>query len=177
MPVRERRASAATLIFGVALALAFALASTALAGCSHDGPAELQLQLGTGVDAFEPLSDGAEVPLVMGTQGGWHMWVAVRAQGVKRQSAEIRITTHPADAARPRQSGAYIVDLVPSEQPASYQITGLTAIVSYPECLIGREVELSVELTDRTGRTVSDRRIVIPVAGRRGSPGGSCPER
>lgn len=37
------------------------------------------LTLGTGIDAFEPMSDPAELPLIYGPQGGVHLDLALRA--------------------------------------------------------------------------------------------------
>ncbi|MBK8256166.1 MAG: hypothetical protein IPK82_26290 [Polyangiaceae bacterium] len=36
--------------------------------------------IGTGEHCFEPLADGAEVPLMNGPQGGYHVWLAVGCQ-------------------------------------------------------------------------------------------------
>lgn len=40
------------------------------------------LEVGTGADAFEPLTDGDDLVLVMGPQGGYHVWGSLRATGV-----------------------------------------------------------------------------------------------
>lgn len=34
-------------------------------------------EIGSGEECFEPLADGATVPLISGPQGGYHLWVAV----------------------------------------------------------------------------------------------------
>lgn len=47
-----------------------------------DAPSTASLELGTGLEAFEPIPDeGAELELVHGPQGGWHVHLSLRARG------------------------------------------------------------------------------------------------
>ena len=58
---------------------ALALASLLAIGCGgpvFDGPPAVEL--GTGLTTFAPLTDGDRVTIIMGPQGGYHVWGAAR---------------------------------------------------------------------------------------------------
>lgn len=47
-----------------------------------DAPSAPSLELGTGLEAFVPIPDeGAELELVHGPQGGWHVHLSLRTRG------------------------------------------------------------------------------------------------
>lgn len=47
-------------------------------GGPSEEPPSIEVELGTGAERFESLTDGQEVVLVQGPQGGFHVWAAVR---------------------------------------------------------------------------------------------------
>lgn len=61
---------------------------TLLAACEPDDPCsvaatvEPSMRLGTGETSFTPLHDGDQVEQVWGGQGGSHVWIAYRAEGL-----------------------------------------------------------------------------------------------
>lgn len=50
------------------------------AGCDDAG--EASLEVGTGTAAFEPLTPDGPIGFYPGPQGGHHVWVSVRAEGI-----------------------------------------------------------------------------------------------
>jgi hypothetical protein len=50
--------------------------------CSALDPADARLELGEGQDHFSPLDPGTTMEVERGNQGGQHIWVAVRAEGI-----------------------------------------------------------------------------------------------
>lgn len=68
--------------------LLFALLIPAIYGCDEEDPCavaasvEPALRLGTGEDAFHALHEGDHVDVTYGSQGGRHVWMAVRTEGV-----------------------------------------------------------------------------------------------
>lgn len=63
---------------------ALLLASLAATACADEQPAtEVTVVIGTGQDAFEPLADGDEVPVIQGPQGGFHILGAFYATGIE----------------------------------------------------------------------------------------------
>jgi len=47
------------------------------------------IELGTGARRFETLEEGAEVPIIAGIQGGFHVWGAFRGGGFRGTDAAI----------------------------------------------------------------------------------------
>lgn len=62
-----------------------ALFSAALAGCgeSRAETGAVDLSVGTGEDAYQPVAKGSTIPLMKGPQGGFHLWIALRCDGCK----------------------------------------------------------------------------------------------
>jgi len=63
---------------------AMALAACGGGGKEDDGPGGVELVLGGASDdgrEFVEVEDGAELPLVAGSQGGFHVWTGLRLQG------------------------------------------------------------------------------------------------
>lgn len=50
---------------------------------------EPSIDLGTGTGAFQPLAEGADLALVYGPQGGWHVDVALRTAGLNPDATSI----------------------------------------------------------------------------------------
>lgn len=137
-----------------------------LAGCESGPPI---VEVGTGTATFEPLEDGQSVPLIEGAQGGWHVWVSIRARGVDPTDVKLDVITYPREAGRPRQTRLHALDL--TARDGWYERVGLVQVLSLPECYQDREVVVSVDATDRAGRTAHDQRVVVP---RWPTPIGDC---
>ena len=60
-------------------------------GAVDMGGATPRLELGTGVTTFVDIADGADVELVNGPQGGWHVDVTMRIYDVDPQELLMRI--------------------------------------------------------------------------------------
>ncbi|MEC7525636.1 MAG: hypothetical protein VYE22_37485 [Myxococcota bacterium] len=111
--------------------LASTLAILAL-GCAAEVPSA---ELGTGLDAFEPLAEGQPLPMVPGAQGGFHLWLSVRAG----RARAITLIAAPVEAGRPRQ------DLRLGEGAPR---VGIPFVLSSPECFVDRDVQLELEVDD-----------------------------
>lgn len=82
----------------IARVAVLAVALVCLAGCGDDGagtgvdaglaapdagPDGPMVQIGAGESAFEPIAaSGAELEVVMGPQGGWHVWLSCLFSGL-----------------------------------------------------------------------------------------------
>ena len=73
--------------------------SLILAACGA-GPESGEFEVGTGTWRFESVVDGQPVDLVRGAQGGWHVWVSVRATDVANGDT-LTLETLPANGSRP----------------------------------------------------------------------------
>ncbi|MEQ1504519.1 MAG: hypothetical protein ABMB14_19935 [Myxococcota bacterium] len=74
-----------------------------LAGCSGSGSTGAcvaGITLGTGVDAFTPLSDDDPLAIVYGPQGGYHLPLAVRGCGAVPDAVDSHLTGDDPDGRR-----------------------------------------------------------------------------
>ena len=55
------------------------------------GPVAPRVEIGTGLTEFIDVADGADVELVAGPQGGWHVDVALRLYGMDPMDMRLRI--------------------------------------------------------------------------------------
>lgn len=132
------------------------LACTPPEGACAPGDAPV-LQLGTGVEVFEPLDDGAEVELVHGPQGGFHVVVSFRATHLDTRSGR-----RLAGRVTGRIDGELVADTTPNlefrcQPDASSQdaLGGLLVFASTPEALDGQTVDIHAEVTDEAGTTTT----------------------
>ena len=138
-----------------------------LAGCEGGPPL---VEIGTGISQFEPLEDGQSMPLIAGAQGGWHLWIAVRARGVDPSGVRMAIVSYPQETERPKQTTFHTLDL--AARDGWFERVGLVQVLSTPECFQDREVVVSVDVTDASSRAAHDERVVVP---REETPIGACP--
>ena len=128
------------------------------------------VELGTGLDAFEPLSEGGPIYIVQGPQGGFHFFGSLRAGGVdpgdyNRLDAPNNPTTefrvfHGADRVD-LMAATYVQGLAPVGS-GTYEMIGrlvLLNILSDAE-LDGVEVRFEVHVTDVHGAWASDARTL-----------------
>lgn len=152
--------------------LAFGLVLTA--GCPRGEdppePTEAQVVLGTGEWMFEQLEDGQEVELVLGSQGGWHVWASVRAQGLEPDNVLFRIESEVVGMDVDPSISEIYIDLEDMPEGAAdtttmtHQFLGWPHMQASPECVHGNDIRIRVILTDEAGNTVMDERTITPVA-------------
>lgn len=159
------RATARALTTACALAPACALA-TGCAGVSAGDPeGEPSLELGTGTWRFEPLEDGAVVPLVKGAQGGWHVWLAVRVDGLDASRGSLAIELQPADESTPAETTSVGVSLDPPDAEGRRSYLGWPAILSDPSCAVGELLRVRVTFTTSAGERLTAERELVPSPG------------
>ena len=100
-----------------------------LLGCASEIP---EVELGTGVHRFESLEDGAALPMAMGAQGGFHLWLAVRVRGVALEGLEVSLVAAPVARTRPRQDLRLMPRMEPSDGWAT--ASGVPFVLSTAEC-------------------------------------------
>jgi hypothetical protein len=162
------------------IAATFAAAAGAFAGCDapetlprDDGAvidanpllpdaAQLTVELGTGATEFTPVTDGEMVDLVLGPQGGYHIWTAVRVHDPAIDRALVNVTATFEDDGQ--FAGAPIGILVPLDlSPEGTRCyAGLTSFIDSPAAASGRRVVLSLTVMTNTGGSGRDERVVVP---------------
>ena len=159
------RRSASTALPSIAL---LALALTA--GCKEEpppAPGDLAIELGTGSWRFEPLVDEQDVELVRGAQGGWHVWVSVRAEGLRGDppiaTLYIESEVLDLDGVPPSVTEARVAFTPRQDEPGVAEVVGWIHVQNAPACVVDRRIRLRVAVTDEeSGRTALDERIVVP---------------
>jgi hypothetical protein len=119
------------------------------------------VELGTGFQYFEPLSEGQKVEIIFGPQGGYHVWVHFRMQNMVPEDLLLTFTgtLHGTldDSDPPACSAQYLVrELVVLEEPWHQLDDGVPCFVADPEGIQGRHMLLQVVATDGEDRTASD---------------------
>ncbi len=133
----------------------------AIDACRPAG-AVAMLEVGEGRDAFAAIEDGATLTLEAGPQGGYHVWLAVRAFGVRQQGSlvEARASLPTLDREVPALLSVVTFDRVDD----ACELSGLRFRVDdgiAVEELLGRELALELTLSDSTGATQTAKRSVF----------------
>ena len=138
------------------------------AGCAGQAPSppgEASLEVGTGTARFVPVVDGDEVALVRGAQGGWHLWVSVRATGLDAGIGSLEITHGPADGSSEPEVSRVGVTFDPPDAQGRRVTLGWQAILPNPSCAVGRLHRVRVTVTTASGQRASAEVDVLPGAG------------
>ena len=139
-----------------------ALALVSTLSCGEAPLGDPWAEVGTGELAFVPIADGDDAELHAGAQGGWHLWVSVRAYAFGEQ-ARLGTRIEPLDWEGPVQEGSRPVPLERAEDGVR-TFVGSPAVLSYASCFVGRPTRLTLTLSDESGRLATDERIVVPQA-------------
>jgi hypothetical protein len=124
------------------------------------------LELGTGLEGFEPLGTPAEVELVHGPQGGYHLTMAMRAWQLV--PVALRWQVYRVDDAR------LLADLPLDARPGSFVPTGGALVragelvildVLGPTEIVDREVRIDANVRAATGEMAA-RSVTVRVVDR-----------
>ena len=180
LPAMPDARSARTPTLGVA-AICHLVAATAVTlgfvACSGEpdaaelpGP-EPVCTLGAGSTIFEPLTDGDELAIVSGPQGGFHVWGTFRASGI--EPGDFGSTENPTNPTTVfsvhRDNGDRVGGTSSLRQGLKQRSDGTLELVgepvilgiASPEQLAGKIVDLSVEIVDSDGVEARDERSVV----------------
>lgn len=123
------------------------------------------IELGTGVVDFEPLTDGDDIELVAGLQGGWHLDVSLRFDGFGPDGVVLSYEALSADAT----TISYRTDAILQEASVlpddeGFLRLGDRVVLDIPsaDAVVGTEVVLRVT-AELGGQTWSDERQVLVV--------------
>jgi hypothetical protein len=142
------------------LALAVVLSSC---GAPGDGAS---LELGVGETSFVPVAEGAEVELVMGLQGGWHVPISTRVEGLDPSAITLEVR-----AVRPTD-GRVLCNLPLRLTVDSWTRDGERLVrwgdraildIGSPAEVAPGDLELSLRATDSTGAVLEDHRTITLV--------------
>jgi hypothetical protein len=137
------------------------------AGGSDAGSVDPRVVLGTGTSSFVTIpDDGAELELVAGPQGGWHVDLTARLWDVDLDGLRIRYEAVPVGGTTPISVPTELI-LSPSRvvREGDHWLRAgdfLQMDVTNPAEVVGMQLDVSVHVEDRAGLTAEDtRRAVI----------------
>jgi len=147
--------------------LLLALVATTAAGCAGDPactapePGSAEIGLGDLDQGFTPMSDGVEVPIVLGPQGLNMIVVSVRVSDLEPSGAgsyRVGVAIELDD----QVVGGTVGELVPVDGGDASDFLGLRVIVTVAEVrpLDGALVDLVADVTDGCGRVIEAVRPV-----------------
>ncbi|MBX3246768.1 MAG: hypothetical protein KF901_06285 [Myxococcales bacterium] len=131
------------------------------------GPPPPSLAIGTGVTEHVPLEDGAELPLVMGPQGGYHIDVTFRACAIEAMDARLQVWGHDAE------TGGQVseeLERILTIRRVLYDDDGgcWTRVGDFlvfdtfdPSTIVGRRVRVRAVVREPGGLSVQDEREII----------------
>jgi hypothetical protein len=118
-------------------------------------------ELGTGADAFAPLVEGRDLPLIAGPQGGCHLWLSFRTDGFSESRFNVGYELIHADSMISLQRSEGSLRLSPAAgMPGRCEYVGFTAFVLEPWNVDDQLVRLGVEVTDDLGRSADTTRLI-----------------
>lgn len=147
------------------------IALTAACGSSDAHTEAPSVLVGTGEWQYEPLAAGQRVQLAAGSQGGYHVWVSLRAQGFasERLRMELELVSDAAPLARSDLELPFApVPAASAGEDGWVERVGFPAQLLEPWCAVERPLLVRVTLSDREGQSASAELTVVPTA----PPGG-----
>jgi hypothetical protein len=143
------------------------VAATTLPACGHappSFPAPPDVTLGTGSDLFVPVADGDQVPIIMGLQGGFHIWGSVRARYVDPHQLHLVFTLFLEGQDTPLTIRHDHVDLAGTSDGLDYG-EHLGSAVFLPDVMSvrGQPCRWRLDVTDLEGRTATVERAIHPL--------------
>ncbi|MDP3234398.1 MAG: hypothetical protein Q8S33_10260 [Myxococcales bacterium] len=126
---------------------------------TEDGGVLPLLELGTGTQSFERLSDGQSAQVIAGPQGGFHIWASARIRApLDPKLIQLRVIVKSAGIEL--TSTDYRVTMVPNR--SFFEWYAMTALVPDPAAVMGQPTTVELIATDSANRTATDSRTVIP---------------
>lgn len=121
------------------------------------------IELGTGSRRFAPLESGDEMPIIMGIQGGFHVWGGFRGDGFPPDDVLIDFTLQLDGQ---ELAAAHYVDIVKPGRDGAYDYAGVAVVYAENddvEATSGQTMVLDVRVRATDGTTLTDSREVVPV--------------
>jgi hypothetical protein len=133
---------------------------SAVTGDSTYTPPVQNCEVGTGELAFIPLTDGAEVPISQGQQGGYHLFTSVRVHDIAPGVFGLRATVALAADGSMLGDGITLFQKYPATG-GDIDAVGLTNFLTDPTDARDQEVIVAVDVVDAKGALCHDERMVI----------------
>jgi hypothetical protein len=119
------------------------------------------MDLGTGNREFTPVSEDTIVYLFKGPQGGYMVYLSVRARGINPDDAMLCYTEHVVDTDREVGKKCWNIKLTNSLGDGLYERVGVWGEVysryfTYPSAIRGHTLRVTATLSDSSGCAATD---------------------
>ena len=142
-------------------------------GCSSEAPEDpvysadpsagaLLVETGVGYVDFIPVSDGDRVQVVMGPQGGYHIWTAIRVRAPALETVQVTFSTRFASNGKEAGWPSRRMLKLPPQQDGRQDGAGLPNLVSDPNAVRDQRIVLRAEVIASDGRSGSAECVVVP---------------
>lgn len=110
---------------------------------SCEAQGTLQVELGTGLDSFQPVATNPEATVIFGPQGGYHIWTALRVAQSGLQSVKVTLQAKLEDGRAVGPESTVDIRLVESTDGTSSGRSGLFTFIDDPADVKDRRVVLT----------------------------------
>ena len=141
--LRIRRARSGMGLWAVLVAVAVPTAQ----GCGAAQEPTATVQIGTGESQFEALDNAQEVTMVRGVQGGYHVWMSLKAQGLDAAKVWVDVDTQ----VQGQSYESRVVTSLEQDQDGNAVLVGHPVILDDPQAADGNTLALHVRVTDLHG--------------------------
>ena len=127
-------------------------------------PEGAYLELGTGFRRFEPVTDGQEVPIIKGIQGGYHVWGSFKGRGFT--GTDISLLFELSLEGEIIANADYFEYELPVDRSGDYLYSGVSVIYFENERVMpssGREMSLALTVTTSDGEVLTDEVALRPI--------------
>jgi hypothetical protein len=133
-----------------------------MVGCGGGAvPGPASVDVGTGVDRFVEIHDGDAVPIIMGLQGGFHIWGSVRATNLSPHTMRLHFTLFLDGNPTPVTSRADNVDLISVGNGVAEHL-GSAVFLPDPGVVRSQRCRMHLDATDESGRSASAEHEMVP---------------
>jgi hypothetical protein len=108
-------------------------------------PPTLQVDVGTGTSDFVERADGDPVELVYGSQGGYHVWTAIRVHDERVPDVQVNLSTRLMDGT-PAGPASRMVAVLSPPRDGARSAAGLRNFIENAELVRGQRFVLRVEV-------------------------------
>lgn len=122
------------------------------------------LELGTGFRRYESVTEGEEVPIIMGIQGGYHVWGALKGYGFT--GTDISLLFELSLEGEIIANADYFEYELPIDRNGDYVYTGVAVIYFENERVepsSGHEMNLHLTVTTSDGMILEDEITLRPI--------------
>ena len=137
--------------------------NTFMAGIMEVSPEEPWIEIGTGFRRYEMLTEGQEVPIIAGIQGGFHVWGGFIGKGF--DDLDVRIIYTLELNGEPLASADYLEFELPKNNRGEFEYAGVSVIYfnnEDVEITSGYEMVLKLRVETQDGLHLSDEQTLVP---------------